>query len=111
MSNPIQDHNDRVAHSTSWDDPPEDNIPDFVQTDFCIPEPINLRCWKCGEKLDNCIVCGEAFNVVDRDEVGCGKFHGKSSNVHICMDCWTGLPEERHKTPPRDLPHDEEAGF
>ena len=21
--NPIQDHNDRVAHSTSWDDPPD----------------------------------------------------------------------------------------
>ena len=23
-SNPIQDHNDRVAHSASWDDPLED---------------------------------------------------------------------------------------
>ena len=94
FSNPIQDHNDRVAHSDEWNEPPDNNEPEFFRGDFYIPEKVEIRCWQCGQIIEHCDICGEPFDSEDRNEVACGQFPDRSgSNGHICMSCWDELPE------------------
>ncbi|MHB1708692.1 MAG: hypothetical protein ACYCT2_04370 [Thermoplasmataceae archaeon] len=80
--NPIQDHNDRVAHSDSRNDPPENNAPEFTQKDFYIPEPVKVKilCFREHDISDEaCIVCGQKFaemvteniDLSNLREVGC----------------------------------------
>ena len=43
-SNPIQDHNDRVAHSTSWHDPPENYyLEDLIHSFLVGPRTLEVR--------------------------------------------------------------------
>lgn len=106
VQNPIQDHNDRVAHSDDRFAGPEDNAPEFTKNDFYIPELVGLKCWQCGDLLDNCDICKEPFDLEDRNEVGCGQFPNKSgNNGHICTACWEDLPDGTH-----DIPEGPEGG-
>ena len=99
FSNHIMDHNDRVAHSSSWYDPddPLDDMPNFTKADFNLPEPIEAKCQTCGETVNHCEICGEPFNLEDRNQVVCGNLEatpaGSRNSGHICYDCWDNLPE------------------
>lgn len=119
--NPIRAHNERVAHSSSWDDPPEPARPDITQSDVVIPEPVKIFCLNDHEiSEEKCMVCENEFAelIKDRVEVGCYQISNKVSvsarladqkragrpymdthyefevKGHVCMNCWEDLPEE-----------------
>jgi hypothetical protein len=99
FSNHIMDHNDRVAHSSSWYEPddPLDDVPNFTKADFNLPEPIEAKCQTCGETVNHCDICGEPFDLEVRVQVVCGNLEaisvGPRNSSHICYDCWDNLPE------------------
>ena len=67
---------------------------EFTKNDFYIPEEMHMTCPECGNEIDNCDICGEPFDLEDRNEVGCGQLRYKSgNNGHICMSCWEDLPD------------------
>ena len=119
--NPIQNHNDRVAHSMSWDDPPENTEPEFVKSDFYIPEPVKITCFR-GHDIteESCVVCGKDFSDIIAEgvnESGCleesrevktpasaadqrlaGRYYENvhyefTLKGHICMSCWEDLKD------------------
>ena len=109
-SNPIQDHNDRVAHSTSWDEHPDVNETEFVRGDFYIPEDVKVTCFQ-GHDIteESCVVCGRSVSeILQEDSIlafGCltqrhkkidnfgAQYYEEELKGHICMECYEDLPD------------------
>ena len=87
--NPIQDHNDRVAHSNEWNNPPdfEEHMAGITKDDFSPPERIPVRC-RNGHFLVASSVYSSCYSEFDIQGAACG-----GTELHICYDCWDKLPE------------------